>query len=278
MESSEVNKENTMNAETTNAAPTSKMTPLLATARQYVLKPYEFFSQQVDKPMKRWWILALVILALSLLTILVSNSAEARIAMQEAAAAMPDPSMMGGKGVVVSNGYGGEVYPGPQTAGANGALNALKTAGKLLIIPIGWLAWSVSLYVGTLLSGGRGGFKNVLRMVMLAWLPLALRSVIQTIYILISGQPISNPGLSGLVTNPTSIGLTALQALLRYMDVYFIWTLLLLALGISVYGRLPRKKAFILTGACALVLLLVLLLPAFIGQVAGGIQNGMLGM
>jgi len=183
--------------------------------------------------------------------------------------------------MVVSGPGGGGAYMGEmpsQPAGPGGAVTALLTVGKLLLIPLAWVSWCISLYVGTLLLGGRGNFKLMLNMVILAWLPLALRALVQIIYILISGQPISNPGLAGLIENPQSLGLTALRGLLSHIDLYFLWTLLLLSLGISVYGRLPRKKAIILVLSCGLVLLLITLIPAFLGKVAGGIQNGMLGM
>jgi len=192
---------------------------------------------------------------------------------------------MNEQGEIVSSGPmggGGGPYPGgmpvEQPSGPGGAVTALLTVGKLLITPLAWLAWSISLYVGTLLLGGRGNFKLVFNMVLLAWLPVALRSAIQVIYILISGQPISNPGLSGLIADPQSLGLTALRGLLQHIDLYFLWTLLLMTLGISVYGRLPRKKAVSLVLACGLILLMITLTPAFLGRVAGGIQNGMLGM
>jgi len=107
------------------------------------------------------------------------------------------------------------------------------------------------------------------------WLPYVLRGLLQTVYILASGQTIANPGLSGLVLEnrpiremvvaPPSPGQTLLAALLSRVDLFLIWNLILLVIGVTVVTRLPRRKAVLVTLGVWVLLTAVSLLPALVG-------------
>ena len=73
------------------------------------------------------------------------------------------------------------------------------SVAKVLGLVVGWLAWAGALYLAGTAMGGRSTFGQMFRTVMWTWIPFALRGLLQTVYILTSGQAISNPGLSGFV-------------------------------------------------------------------------------
>jgi hypothetical protein len=138
-----------------------------------------------------------------------------------------------------------------------------------------WLAWAGALYLAGLALGGRSTFGHTFCMVVWTWLPYALRGLLQTVYILTSGQLIANPGLSGLVRDSRAVGdvvlaspspgQTLLAAFLAKVDLFWIWNLILLVIGVTAFTRLPRRKAVLLTLGVWLLLTAASLLPALVG-------------
>jgi hypothetical protein len=148
-------------------------------------------------------------------------------------------------------------------------------AGGVVMLAVGWLAWAGALHLAGTALGGRSTFGQMFRMVVWTWLPYALRGLLQTVYILASGQLIANPGLSGfvlgndpggeIVSASPSLGQTVLQALLGRVDLFLFWNLALLMTGVLVVTRLPRRKARLVTLGAWLLLMAVSLLPALVG-------------
>jgi len=148
-------------------------------------------------------------------------------------------------------------------------------AGKIVGRAVEWLALAGGIYLAGMALGGRSTFGQMFRMVVWAWFPYVLRSLLQTIYILLSGQLIANPGLSGFVQDsrpageiafaPPGTGQLVLAALLSRMDLFLAWNLVLLAIGVMVTTRLPRRKAVLITLGVWALLTAVSLLPTLIG-------------
>jgi hypothetical protein len=140
---------------------------------------------------------------------------------------------------------------------------------------VGWLVWAGSLYLAAMVFGGRGTFGQMFRIVVWAWLPYALRGLLQTVYVLASGQLIAHHGLSGLVQNERAIaealsaapgpGQTLLVAFLSRIDLFLIWSLVLLVIGVRVSTRLSRRKSVLLTLGVWILLTALSLLPTLIG-------------
>lgn len=119
---------------------------------------------------------------------------------------------------------------------------------------IGWLIWSGALYLLASMVGGRSSFLQMLQVVIWAWLPYALRSILQAVYITATQTLIVHPGLSGFAGAPTpdpsnpfgsmpSTGTAVLQAFLGQIDIYLFWNLALLVLGITAVTKLSRRKS-----------------------------------
>ncbi len=140
-----------------------------------------------------------------------------------------------------------------------------------------WLVWAGVLYLAGMALGGRSTYGALFRMVVWAWLPYALRGLLQTIYITASGQLVANPGLSGLVEQPQSVseafaappslGQTLCAAGLAPIDLFLVWNLILLVIGVTVTTRLPQRKAVLITLGMWILLTAVGLVPKLVGAI-----------
>jgi hypothetical protein len=156
--------------------------------------------------------------------------------------------------------------------------------GAVLGVAIGWLTWSGILYLAGMAFGGRSTFGALLGVVVWTWLPYALRGLLQTAYILISGQLITHPGLSGLVSSapsveemiaaPPSLGQLALTSFLTQVDLFLFWRLALMAVGVVVVMRLPWRKAVPIVVGVWLLLTALGLVPTLIGGMFSGMVAG----
>ena len=118
-----------------------------------------------------------------------------------------------------------------------------------------WLLWSGALYLLASMVGGRSGFGQMLQVVIWAWLPYALRSILQAIYITATQTAIAHQGLSGFAGMPTadpsnpfavelpSTGTAVLYTFLGQIDLYLFWNLALLVIGITAVTKLSRRKS-----------------------------------
>ena len=148
-------------------------------------------------------------------------------------------------------------------------------AAGVVGLVVGWLVWSGGLYLVGMALGGRSTFGGMLRMVVWTWIPYVLRGLLQTVYILATGQVVANPGLSGLVQDSSRVGEMTfaspglgqmlLAGFLSRIDLFLVWNLALLVTGVMVVTRLPRRKAVLATLVVWLLLTALGLTPALIG-------------
>ncbi len=176
-----------------------------------------------------------------------------------------------GGGPVASNGT-------TTTSGGTTATASTQNIGLALLSPAATflLTWLLLGVLTNILSLGFGGHGNAgMALTVAAWssIPAGVRSLMQLFYYLASGSSISAPGLSGFA--PTANGdnwLILLQQLLSHVDLYLFWQIGLLAVGVSVWGGLARKKAWTIA---VLGIGLVLILQSLIGlglDVLGGMN------
>lgn len=117
---------------------------------------------------------------------------------------------------------------------------------------LGWLILSGLLHLGSTLLGGRGSMQGALNITGWASLPFLIRDVLRIMFMLIVGHSITSPGLSGFA------GSAAFWAqLLTRVDIFFIWSIVLLVIGFGIGDSLPKAKA--ITDVVVVALLLLLL-------------------
>jgi hypothetical protein len=147
----------------------------------------------------------------------------------------------------------------------------LPAIGSLLRVWIGWLILGGILHLVTTLLGGRGS--TAISMNIVAWgsLPFAVRALIQIIYMLISKNLISNPGLSGFSPTGDSGWILLLGQILRLIDIFVIWQILLLILGVRLSTALSTAKS---SSGVILTVVIILVIHAglsYLGSLLGNL-------
>ena len=110
---------------------------------------------------------------------------------------------------------------------------------------IGWLIIGGLIHLVTTLLGGRGSITLSLNIVAWASLPIAVRLFVQIIYLLITNNLIRNPGLSGFSLSGESGFPIFVNHILALIDIYLLWQIILLILGVRIStGLNPTKSIF----------------------------------
>jgi hypothetical protein len=133
-----------------------------------------------------------------------------------------------------------------------------------------WFLLSLILNLVLTSAGGKSNLTKTSNIVSWVFLPLGLRYLIQIVSMLVSQTPIMNRGLSYLVvtdeaTQQFSYITPFFQSLLGSVDIFFVWTavLLVLALGIG-FGLSNRGKTIALGLLTVLVALVLMALSGFL--------------
>ncbi len=145
--------------------------------------------------------------------------------------------------------------------------------GTLALI-VATLAQATLLYFTALVSGGEMTFGTMFRMSAWSRIPMAIGALAQAGFIVIAGRMIQYPGLSFLVATSDlrQDGRNPLFVLLSGIDLFWLWHLLLVVLGLSVVTRFGRGKSLALTVVYAVLALVIPVLPILL---FGGMMGGM---
>jgi hypothetical protein len=126
---------------------------------------------------------------------------------------------------------------------------------------IGWLVVGGLVYLALTLLGGRGAASSVMNLIAWASLPFAVRDLVRIAAMLSTQRLISHPGLAGFAPAGDGTFSLFLGALFALIDLYVIWHLVLIVVGVRVASGLPLGKA---VGGILFVILLVLSIQALI--------------
>ena len=138
----------------------------------------------------------------------------------------------------------------------NYILHALGAAlGALLV----WLVISWLLHLVLTLLGGRGTSQQVINVVAWASLPFVLRAVVQIVAMLATDRLVAGSGLAGFAPAGEGSLNVFFASMLGQIDLYSIWHVLLVYLGVRLSSQLPRAKCVL---AIALVFAVVMALRA----------------
>ncbi|MBE7468840.1 MAG: hypothetical protein DPW09_02295 [Anaerolineae bacterium] len=129
------------------------------------------------------------------------------------------------------------------------------------------------LYFTALVSGGESTFGTIFKMSVWGRLPMALGALVQAGFIAVAGRLIPYPGLSFPVSSGDLMqdARNPLFVLLSGIDLFWLWHLLLVVLGLAVAARLGRGKALLLTLVYAALALGITVLPTLL---FGGMMGG----
>jgi hypothetical protein len=144
---------------------------------------------------------------------------------------------------------------------------AFSIVGGLITLAVIWLLGAGVLYFLGLVAGGEANFAQSFVILVWSWLPYALRNLVMAAYVAYSGK-LLNPGLSSLVATGDQAKDTAnwLYGLLSQVDLFYLWHLILVVVGLAAVGRLSKTKATIVGLIYLAVTTALSLVPALLGS------------
>jgi len=141
----------------------------------------------------------------------------------------------------------------------------------LLSVWVGWLIASGVVHFVLTIQGGRGTTLRSANVVAWAGLPFAVRDIVRFAAMLIAGQPIASPGLSGFIT-PDAPGIALFAAsLLALVDLYILWHIVLVIVGM--HAAEPDLPVLRVVASVSLVMLILLALQAGAGFAGTQLQR-----
>lgn len=221
-----------------------------------LLRPGDTFTAITTEARASWLTPMLMLSLTTILVVIVAGYMQSRSAMTAEVPLPPDWQYWSPQ---MQNDY----MQAQQTGQGTAFVYILPLVGALAGLWVGWVFIAGLLHLGSTLLGGRGSMQGALNVVAWASLPFALRDVLRVIFMLAVGHAIVSPGLSGFIANPGFLS----QAVAR-VDLFWLWHVILLVIGLAIADGLPRNKAFV---GVAAVLLLVLAAQAGVGSLLSGI-------
>ncbi|MGC9398664.1 MAG: YIP1 family protein [Anaerolineae bacterium] len=155
----------------------------------------------------------------------------------------------------------------------------VRVLGRVVGMIFTWLVWAGVIYLAGVFFGQNSAtFGATFALTLWTWVPHGVRNVVQSAAMLVTRNPIYNQGLSGLVMDNVPPSMTSFQryiipsmsqrlwgAFLGQIDVYLIWQLGLMVLGVRAFTKLPRVKAILVTVGAWLVIAVLNVLPQLVG-------------
>jgi hypothetical protein len=151
-------------------------------------------------------------------------------------------------------------------------LGVTTAVSRLLISLLVWALFTGALYFIGLVAGGEATYGQVFAVIAWSWIPYILRDFIQAGYIFATRQLIKTSGLSALVAtgDQTKDAANLVYGLLAQVDIFLLWHLLLIGLGIAALNRFGRGKTLFVVAIYLLIVLGVALIPSLIASFVPG--------
>lgn len=201
--------------------------------------------KQISTQTRRVWLTPLLFMSLTAL-ILVLLSGPTRLAAAQSSLSLPADFQNYSPEMQAQTMQAAQATQGPVFIYVFPAVLALGQ------VWVGWLLMGGLLHLVLTLFGGRSSTGSAMNLVAWSALPFALRDLVRSVAVISTHALVNNPGLSGFAPTGGRLALF-LGKLLGTIDIYLIWHILLLVLGLRLGIGLSRGK----TWAAVLITLLV---------------------
>ncbi|TKJ30407.1 MAG: hypothetical protein CEE40_05035 [Chloroflexi bacterium B3_Chlor] len=212
-----------------------------------------------------WLAPALMIFVTLIIVAVVSAPLLSEVSRQEAEAQMEAQmgSLSGEQGEQVRRSL--DIFTSPLFLAATAI-----TFGILGLI-LTWLFRGAILFFVSYLLGTDNRYIQMVTLVLWTWLPFALRDLVQAIYVALNGQLAVHRGLSFLVATSDQAQSSGnlLYGILSQIDVFLVWHLVLVAIGLAVSTRSTTTKTALGAISYWAVTALVGLAPTLLGMLVG---------
>lgn len=231
-----------------------------------LFQPRRTFARIAGVETAVWQTPILILILTGLIRTLVNGSVKAAANLAAANSGTPPP--------------GFEFYTPEQQAQLQQAMAAtsgpvftylLPSVVAVIGIYLGWLILGWVIHLGLTLMGGRGSSRQALNIVAWTLLPLAIRDVVRIAAMWTTGQPLTALGLSGFAPVGEGTSPIYLTALLSFVDIYLLWHILLLLIGVRAAEPISRAKAWGVALFTVIAFLLIRALPALLAAQFDGL-------
>mgnify|MGYP001225683278 CR=1 FL=1 len=231
-----------------------------------LFQPRRTFARIAAAETAVWQTPILILILTGLIRTLVNGSVKAAANLAAANSGAPPP--------------GFEYYTPEQQAQLQQAMAAtsgpvftylLPSVVAVIGIYLGWLILGWVIHLGLTLMGGRGSSRQALNIVAWTLLPFAIRDVVRIAAMWTTDQPLTALGLSGFAPVGEGTSTIYLTALLSFVDIYLLWHILLLLIGVRAAEPISRAKAWSVALFTVITFLLIRALPALIAAQFDGL-------
>lgn len=231
-----------------------------------LFQPRRTFARIAAVETAVWQTPILILILTSLIRTLVAGSVKAAANLAAANNGTPPP--------------GFEYYTPEQQAQLQQAMAATSGPVFTYLLPavvtiigvyLGWLILGWVIHLGLTLMGGRGSSRQILNVVAWTLLPFAIRDVVRIVAMWLSGQPLTALGVSGFVVSDGGNLSIYLASLLSSVDIYQLWHIVLLLIGVRAAENISRAKAWGVVLLTVIVFALLRALPAVIAAQFSGL-------
>jgi hypothetical protein len=234
-----------------------------------IMHPRATFQKLRDADRGYWWLVLVVAVVLTAVYVLISTPYHQELARQQLDAQFEE--MFGDLDNLSEDEqqiYNQQVVivESPVFGSVGGVI------GALISIPLGYLIRAGVLHLGSAVLGGRAEFKQTFRMAAWTTVPTLIRSLLGIVVMLASGRLIA-PGLAAGLGADGPISQPVLYSFLSMIDVFTLWSLVLIAVGVAQTAQLDTIKSTIVTAVWWIVTLVQVGL-AWIGQVINSALSG----
>lgn len=226
-----------------------------------IIRPRAAFKGLREMNKGHWWLAFLLTVAALILYTLVSASVTSR-AMQ---------SFIPPSGV--TTGDAGANMPQAAAQSSSFVTIAVPVALGIVTLLLGYAFRGLVAFGASLIMGGHSTFKQTFRMAVWTTIPAFFRYVVQSIAVATTQGRIV-PGLTGVMSMIESRSLPVLNLLLGQVDVYTVWSMVLLGIGIAATTRLGKGKSIIAVLIYVMVSVMGLLITYAVSNALGGLLGG----
>ena len=253
-----IEKETTLKAQPSVDSQREKARPLRALIGM-TIRPKRTFQALNQRTRTGWWVPAMLMVAVIVATTYTYTSAFAHIMYQQQLMVyeqMPEQD----RGLM----------PEPEFRMTPTLTMVIRGGGKFLSTVVTWLVWAGTLTLAASLLGAPSlSFGRALALYAWSSVPIVIRGIAQSVYMAATKTPIYNAGLSGLIIDqapppmvmgpqrrmpaiPTQ-GEVALASVLGHLDLFTLWHLGLLVMGLMICARWRRNRALLTVIGIALI-------------------------
>lgn len=228
-----------------------------------ILRPVNTFQNLRDSKRGYWWLIFAITLFTLILSALASANATART-IRTFSSLPANPAVITGGQAASAQQF---QSPSPLI------LIALPFAGGLLVTLADYFLRSLIVFAMSLILGGKATFRQIFQMSVWTTIPYALRHIIQSIAMLITGGQAVN-GLSAVLTTAESRAIPLLSYVLGYIDFYMLWSAILLGIGTVITAKVTKGKGLAVIIAYLGIALASVLILFAISSALGGVLGG----